>query len=357
MPALDYVSSAASNDVTVDEQRLRAVRLRCQRHRAGRLEVHRQSARRRGAPPLRDQRRRSTARCRVDNVGDGFTIDRATTGIVISESKADENPAAVSACPGGRSPTVRRPWAPRCAATATTRSSNSTASDNGAVRHRGGGRLQHRRPEQHDRRPRHGDHGERSGRADLGHGQHRERLRPPRRGPRRRRHRVDGHAATWSRARRPASTSATPPPGQRQHHQRGRIPRGVARRRGRWAARWRSTCSPARVPAPSTPPRSDGDITVRSNNTAGWSDTTPWYFWFKKLLQPMTALWAVLHPRARPDRDPASRYGRKIEHPYAHQMAHHNSPWHSRGDDRHHADRLTTDLWRQSTAMRTSAAG
>ncbi|MCW2715531.1 MAG: putative rane protein [Frankiales bacterium] len=69
--------------------------------------------------------------------------------------------------------------------------------------------------------------------------------------------------------------------------------------------------------------RSTGDVVMGENRVDGWDDTSPWYFWFKKLLQPMTALWAVialliLTSAARSQRRPAV-----VVHPYAHQMAHH----------------------------------
>ncbi|HEY6530796.1 MAG TPA: right-handed parallel beta-helix repeat-containing protein, partial [Acidimicrobiales bacterium] len=67
--------------------------------------------------------------------------------------------------------------------------------------------------------------------------------------------------------------------------------------------------------------RSDGSVSNAMNNLDGWSDTSPWYYWFKKLLQPMNLLWALIvvfivvsalrSHRARP-----------VQHPYAHQMAH-----------------------------------
>ena len=40
--------------------------------------------------------------------------------------------------------------------------------------------------------------------------------------------------------------------------------------------------------------RGDGDFATSGNDTTGWSDTTPWTSWFKKLLEPMNALWALL---------------------------------------------------------------
>lgn len=68
--------------------------------------------------------------------------------------------------------------------------------------------------------------------------------------------------------------------------------------------------------------RSHGGVSTKDNQQTGWHDTTPWYLYFKKLLHPMTVLWAcililVLLSAIR------SRKSRAIVvHPYAHQMAH-----------------------------------
>ena len=40
--------------------------------------------------------------------------------------------------------------------------------------------------------------------------------------------------------------------------------------------------------------RSSGDVERTGNQVSGWHDTTPWYFVFKKLLHPMTALWTLI---------------------------------------------------------------
>jgi len=68
--------------------------------------------------------------------------------------------------------------------------------------------------------------------------------------------------------------------------------------------------------------RSSRTATTNGNVTTGWHDTTPWYYWFKKLLHPMNALWALIAVMAllsavRSRRDEA------VAHPYAHQMEHH----------------------------------
>ena len=67
--------------------------------------------------------------------------------------------------------------------------------------------------------------------------------------------------------------------------------------------------------------RSDGDISRSSNDTAGWSDTTP-FDAFKLLLHPMNALWAVLILVLALTAIQHHRYRGKISHPYANQLAH-----------------------------------
>jgi parallel beta-helix repeat protein len=68
--------------------------------------------------------------------------------------------------------------------------------------------------------------------------------------------------------------------------------------------------------------RSQGDVSSSMNSTDGWHDTSPWYFWFKKLLQPMSALWSVLLILVIISAIRGRRAGGRIAHPYAHQMAH-----------------------------------
>jgi hypothetical protein len=68
--------------------------------------------------------------------------------------------------------------------------------------------------------------------------------------------------------------------------------------------------------------RSRGDVSSTTNNTDGWHDTSPWYLWFKKLLQPMSALWSVLLILVIISAIRGRRAGGRIAHPYAHQMAH-----------------------------------
>jgi parallel beta-helix repeat protein len=65
-------------------------------------------------------------------------------------------------------------------------------------------------------------------------------------------------------------------------------------------------------------------VTATANQLDGWHDTSPWYFWFKKLLQPMTALWAMIFLLVATSAFRGRRTrGDQIAHPYAHQMAHH----------------------------------
>ncbi|WP_146099661.1 right-handed parallel beta-helix repeat-containing protein [Kineococcus xinjiangensis] len=68
--------------------------------------------------------------------------------------------------------------------------------------------------------------------------------------------------------------------------------------------------------------RSTGDFAAASNEVEGWDDTTPWYYWFKKLLQPMTALWTLIVLLVVTSALRGRSRTRTVEHPYAHQMAH-----------------------------------
>jgi len=67
--------------------------------------------------------------------------------------------------------------------------------------------------------------------------------------------------------------------------------------------------------------RSHGDIASTTNNTDGWHDTTGWVVIFKKLLQPMTALWSALAVLIVVSAIRGRRGDRPIEHPYARQAA------------------------------------
>jgi parallel beta-helix repeat protein len=68
--------------------------------------------------------------------------------------------------------------------------------------------------------------------------------------------------------------------------------------------------------------RAHGQVSSASNQVNGWHDTTPWFFYFKKLLHPMTILWATIFVlvvlsaiRSRSRR----RHGLTV-HPYAQQV-------------------------------------
>jgi parallel beta-helix repeat protein len=66
--------------------------------------------------------------------------------------------------------------------------------------------------------------------------------------------------------------------------------------------------------------RSDGDVVRTGNQVSGWHDTTPWYFLFKKLLHPMTALWTLIALLVLTSAVRGRGRVREIEHPYAHQQ-------------------------------------
>lgn len=72
--------------------------------------------------------------------------------------------------------------------------------------------------------------------------------------------------------------------------------------------------------------RADGDVSTTSNDSSGWHDTTPWYMWYRKLLQPMNALWAALAILLVVTAVLKRRGRRGIKHPYEHQMAHLGQP-------------------------------
>jgi putative cofactor-binding repeat protein len=69
--------------------------------------------------------------------------------------------------------------------------------------------------------------------------------------------------------------------------------------------------------------RSGGDVAYSTNNVDGWRDTTPWYVWFKRLLQPANALWTLLALLIVISAVRSRRANGVITHPYAHQMSHH----------------------------------
>lgn len=68
--------------------------------------------------------------------------------------------------------------------------------------------------------------------------------------------------------------------------------------------------------------RSAGDIASTTNNLAGWHDTTPWYVLLKRLLRPMNALWTGLAVLIAVSAVRGRRSTLDIVHPYAHQLAH-----------------------------------
>lgn len=69
--------------------------------------------------------------------------------------------------------------------------------------------------------------------------------------------------------------------------------------------------------------RAGDGLALRPNQTGGWDDTSPWYDWFKKLLHPMNLLWAVIAVLTALSAMRSRRRSSQVQHPYAHQMAHH----------------------------------
>lgn len=69
--------------------------------------------------------------------------------------------------------------------------------------------------------------------------------------------------------------------------------------------------------------RASGEVTAEHNATENWTDTSPWYLWLKRLLQPMTALWVLILALIAVSAVRARGRERSVAHPYAHQMAHH----------------------------------
>jgi hypothetical protein len=68
--------------------------------------------------------------------------------------------------------------------------------------------------------------------------------------------------------------------------------------------------------------RSSGDVASETNNLAGWDDTTPWWVLWRKLLRPMNALWSALAVLITVSAIQGRRSRGEINHPYAHQLAH-----------------------------------
>jgi hypothetical protein len=66
--------------------------------------------------------------------------------------------------------------------------------------------------------------------------------------------------------------------------------------------------------------RSDGRVSRPGNNAGGWHDTTPWYHMFKRLLQPMNAIWSVLFALIIVSGIRGRRAGDVSGHPYAEQL-------------------------------------
>lgn len=69
--------------------------------------------------------------------------------------------------------------------------------------------------------------------------------------------------------------------------------------------------------------RSRGEVERLPNQLGGWDDTSPWYDWFKKLLHPMNALWAIIAILTLLSAVRSRRRAPVVVHPYQHQMAHH----------------------------------
>jgi parallel beta-helix repeat protein len=72
--------------------------------------------------------------------------------------------------------------------------------------------------------------------------------------------------------------------------------------------------------------RSEGPVTIGANNTDGWTDTTPWYALAKKLLRPMNALWCAIAALVVLSAIRSRRATAVVGHPYAHQVAHLTAP-------------------------------
>lgn len=69
--------------------------------------------------------------------------------------------------------------------------------------------------------------------------------------------------------------------------------------------------------------RSKGVITTAGNRLVGWEDTSLRHVWTKKLMQPMTTLWLMIALLIILSAFRSRGRTAIVEHPYAHQMAHH----------------------------------
>jgi hypothetical protein len=68
--------------------------------------------------------------------------------------------------------------------------------------------------------------------------------------------------------------------------------------------------------------RAHAGVSSTDNLLAGWHDTTPWYLYFKQLLHPMTALWVLIFGLVALSAIRSRKHRTIVVHPYAHQMAH-----------------------------------
>jgi hypothetical protein len=71
--------------------------------------------------------------------------------------------------------------------------------------------------------------------------------------------------------------------------------------------------------------RSNGEVATDTNNLEGWHDTTPWHVVLRKMLRPMNALWTGIIVLIVLSAIRARRSTKGVEHPYAHQLAHHGA--------------------------------
>jgi hypothetical protein len=68
--------------------------------------------------------------------------------------------------------------------------------------------------------------------------------------------------------------------------------------------------------------RTHGGVSAKDNQETGWHDTTPWYLYLKKLLHPMTLLWASILILVVLSAIRSRKNRAVVAHPYAHQMGH-----------------------------------
>jgi hypothetical protein len=71
--------------------------------------------------------------------------------------------------------------------------------------------------------------------------------------------------------------------------------------------------------------RSNGEVATDTNNLDGWHDTTPWHVVLRKMLRPMNALWTGIIVLIVLSAVRSRRSTKGVEHPYAHQFAHHGA--------------------------------